>query len=373
MEKPEKLKLILLTSVLDKRGAERMILQLALGLDPERYDVKVVCLRSQTPFLDEFEARGVEVIVLGMKRYFELRPLVKLYRIFRDQRIDLVHTHLYRDAIYGRPIARLAGVRGVVSTLQNSYVWRSRAQLFLDRLTSAFADKVTVVSDAVKRFAIEREHIPVSKLVTIYNAIEPEKFIVSSGVREKVRRELGLAPDKIAVGSMGALTEQKGFGGLIEAIPTVLAVHPGVRFFIGGEGILKDDLLRQRDAAGLKEQVGFLGFRDDVAEVLSAFDIFVLPSLYEGLPLALVEAMAAGLPIVTTDVDGNCEAIGTGEAGIAVEPCDPPALARAILDLIADPQLRKKLGQRGRQRAAELFDVRVIVKRYEEIYRESLR
>lgn len=369
----KKLKLILLTSVLNRRGGERMILKLALGLDPLRYDVRVVCLRPQVPFLGEFEKAGVRVTVLGMERYFQLRPLIELYRIFRRERPDLVHTHLYRDAVYGRPLARLAGVRGVVSTLQNSYVWRSRAQLFLDRLTSSCADRVTAVSDAVKRFAVEREHIPASKLVTIYNAIDHERFRVPPEVRERVRGELGLAQDEIAVGSTGALTRQKGFNYLIEAAPLVLKSRPEARFFIGGEGESEAELVRQRDAAGLGGRITFLGFRDDVPALLAAFDIFVLPSIFEGLPVSLVEAMAAGLPIVTTDVDGNCEAIGDGEAGIAVEPADPAALAGALLKLIKDPELRRKMGDRGRERAREIFDVRVMVSKYEAVYREALQ
>ncbi len=368
-----KLKLIILTSVLDRRGGERMILKLALGLAPERYDVRVVCLRPQTPFLEEFEKRGVKVTVLGMKRYFQLRPLIELYRIFRRERPDLVHTHLYRDAIYGRVIARLAGVRGVISTLQNSYVWRSRPQLFLDGLTSIFADRITAVSDAVKKFAIEREHMSPAKLVTVYNAIDHERFRVSPEERERVRRELGIAQDRIAIGSTGALTHQKGFEYLLQAVPAVIRAHPDVRFLIAGEGDLADELLRQRDRLGLQDQVTFLGFRSDIPELLSAFDIFVLPSLYEGLPVSLVEAMAAGRPIVTTDVDGNCEAIGPGDAGIAVEPANPTALAGALLQLIENPQLRRRMGLQGQRRVEKLFDVRAMVSRYEEIYLDALK
>lgn len=373
MKKPGRIKLILLTSVLDRRGGERMILKLALGLDPAKYDVKVVCLRPQTPFLNEFESRGINVTVLGMKKYFEMRPLFKLYQILRRDKVDLVHTHFYRDAIYGRPIARLAGVRGVISTLQNSYVWRSRAQLFLDGLTSVFADRVTAVSEAVKKFAIEREHIPARKLVTIFNAIEVDKFSIQPGVRERVRKKLGLSPGEIAVGSLGALTPQKGYRYLLEAVPTVLRSHPSVRFFIGGEGYLKEDLLKLRDKSGLSERVEFLGFRKDVPELLSAFDIFILPSLFEGLPVSLVEAMAAGLPIVTTDVDGNCEAIGENEAGLAVESMDPPALARSLIKLIEDPDLRERMGQAGRKRARALFSVRSMVKQYEKLYSDCLK
>jgi len=367
-----KSKIILLTSVLDKRGAERMILKLALGLDPSRYDLKVVCLRGRTPFLNEFRDHGVEVIVLGMKKYFELRPLWALYSLFRRERVDLIHTHLYRDAVYGRVIARLAGVKGVISTLHNSYVWRSRSQLFLDRLTSVFADRITAVSDAVRKFAIEREHMPAGKMVTVYNGIDTDQFNISPEERETVRREIGLAPGDVAVGSMGELTRQKGYRYLLEAVPEILKANPAVKFLIAGEGEVKYSLLALRDKLGVKSQVSFLGFREDVPRLLAAFDLFVLPSLWEGLPVALIEAMAAAKPIVATDVDGNCEVIGRDEAGIAVEPRNPPALARALLELIGNPELRRRMGLKGRKRAEELFDVRIMIKNYEELYEDCL-
>ncbi len=349
-----------------------MILKLALGLDPDRYDVKVVCLRSRTPFLQEFREQGVEVIVLGMGRYFEIRPLWRLYSLFRKERVDLIHTHLYRDAVYGRVIARLAGVKGVISTLHNSYVWRARSQLLLDRLTSIFADRITAVSDAVRKFAIEREHMPARKLITVYNGIDTGQFKISSQETAAVRRELDLSPGQLAVGTMGELTKQKGYRYLLEAIPEILKSAPSVKFFIAGEGELKKSLLALRDKLGLQSSVSFLGFRDDVPRLLSAFDIFVLPSLWEGLPVALIEAMAAGKPIVATDVDGNCEVTGRDTAGIAVDPRDPPALSRALLELLGDPELRRRLGDAGMERAQKLFDVRIMIERYQDLYEACL-
>jgi L-malate glycosyltransferase len=369
----KKIKLLLLTSVLDKRGAEKIILKLALGLDPDRYLVKVVCLRSRTPFVDEFRARGVEVILLGMERYFQFRPLWRLYTLLRREKPDLVHTHLYRDAVYARPLARLAGVRGVVSTLHNSYVWRSRPQLILDRLTSIFADRIAAVSDAVKKFAIEHEHIPAGKLVTVHNGIETGLFQLPPEEREAARRELGLNPDELAVGTMGELAEQKNHRCLLDAVPAVLKRRPQTRFLIAGDGELKEKLLARRDELGLGDRVRFLGYREDVPRLLSAFDIFVLPSLWEGLPVALIEAMAAGVPIVATDVDGNIEVFGHGEAGLAVPPGDPERLAEGLLELAGDPDRRKRLGETGRRRARELFDVRVMIRRYGELYQSCLR
>lgn len=369
----KKIKLIILTSVLDKRGAERMIMKLALGVDQDRYDVKVVCLRPQVPFLEEFKKQGIEVQVLGMERFFEFRPLRQLYRIFREEKVDVIHTHLYRDAVYGRPLARLAGVKGVISTLHNSYVWRSRSQLFLDRVTSVFADRITAVSDAVKRFAVEKEHIRAEKIVTVYNGIETGQFKTASRFRDTVRKELGVSPGEVMVGSMGELTRQKGYRYLLEAIPEILKTGNPVKFFIAGEGELKEPLIKQRDEAGLEEVVTFLGFRSDVPRLLAAFDIFVLPSIFEGLPVALIEAMAAAKPIVATDVDGNCEVIGRNAAGIAVESRNPKALAAALIKLIKDPELRDRMGTEGRNRADKLFSLKTMIARYQELYEACVK
>ncbi len=345
-----------------------MILHLAEGIDPDKYRVKVLCLRKETPYLSEFIKRGVEISSLGMTRYFQFGPLREFYRYLRRQKIDLLHTHLYRDAVYGRFLGKLAGVKAVISTLHNSYVWRSRPQLFLDRLTSVWADKVVAVSDAVKRYAREKEHIPAGKLMTIYNGIETSRYRLPESARRDSRKEFRISEDELVVGSVGHLTRQKGYRYLLEAAPEIIRKYPRVRFLLAGEGELEDKLRDQCRQAGIEDRVTFIGYREDIPRVLSAFDIFVLPSLWEGLPVVLIEALAAGLPIVATDVDGNTEVTGREETGLTVSPRAPGSLSRAILSLLAQPELREQLGQAGRLRAEKLFDVKIMVQRYEQLY-----
>jgi glycosyltransferase involved in cell wall biosynthesis len=171
---------------------------------------------------------------------------------------------------------------------------------------------------------------------------------------------------------MGELTRQKGYRYLLDAVPDILKVGRPVKFFIAGEGELKGDLIKQRADSGLESQITFLGFRNDVPRLLSAFDIFVLPSIFEGLPVALIEAMAAGKPIVTTDVDGNCEVIGDNEAGIAVESRDPVGLSAALIRMIEDPELRERMGRTGEKRAEELFSLKAMIANYQELYENCL-
>ena len=360
--------ILLTSSLLNPRGAERMILQLAIRLDKGKYNVKVLCLRKETPFMDEFVEAGVDIRSLGMTRYFQLGPLAELYRFIRREKIDLVHTHLYRDAIYGRVLGKMAGTAAVVSTLHNSYVWRSKAQLLLDRITSHWADKIVAVSDAVRRYAIENEHIPPVKIMTIYNGIETLGFRIPPREVSELKRKLGFSPHELVIGSIGELTRQKGYRYLLESAPAILKEHPEVRFLIAGDGDLKTELKAQAERAGVSQKVSFLGYREDIPAVLNIFDIFVLPSLWEGLPVVLIEAMAAGKPIVASDVDGNVEVIGEKEAGIAVPPRNPGALSEAILALIRTPSRRERMGRKGRERAEKIFDVRIMVRKYEELY-----
>jgi len=360
-------KILLLSSVLNRRGAERMIFQLATGLDRDKYDAKVVCLRKETPFMGEFIRAGVDIRSLGMRRYFQPGPLLELYRFIKRENIDLIHTHLYRDAIYGRILGKLAGVP-VVSTLHNSYVWRSKAQLLLDGITALWADKIVAVSNAVRRYAIKNEHIAPARITTIYNGIETEKFRIPPGDVLKLKKELGLGHNELVIGSAGELTRQKGYRYLLPAASAILKEHPEVRFLIAGDGELKKELESRVKESGISRQVSFLGYRADIPCVLNLFDIFVLPSLWEGLPVVLIEAMAAGRPIVATDVDGNLEVIGEREAGLAVAPRDPQALRGALLQLIKNPARREEMGRKGRERAENIFDVRIMIRKYEELY-----
>ncbi len=364
-------KILITTSVLNRRGAERMILELAARLDRARFRPSVACLRAETPYLEEFRARGIEVRLFGMTGYFQLRPLREFYRFLRAERFDLVHTHLYRDAVYARPLGKLSGA-AVVSTLHNSYVWRSRAQLRLDSFTARWADRLTAVSAAVKKFAVEREGIPADKIRVLHNGIETSRYRVEPGTREKMRELFGIGPDGFLIGSLGHLGEQKGFRYLIEAAPEILRAFPSSRFLIFGEGELGDDLRRRASSALPAGKFLFPGFRDDIPELLSAFDLFVLPSLWEGLPVVLIEAMAAGVPVVASDVDGNLEVTGGGEAGLGVPPADPAALAAAVKTLLGDRARREKLARAGRERARERFDLEVMVRNYQDLYREVL-
>ncbi|HPJ72625.1 MAG TPA: glycosyltransferase, partial [bacterium] len=309
--------ILITTSVLDRRGAEKMILELASRLDRDRFQPLVLCLRPQTDMAEDFARAGVEVAVLGMRAYFEYRALRAFRRLIRDRRIDLVHTHLYRDAVYGRILGKRAGA-AVVSTLHNSYVWRPRSQLWLDRATARWADRITAVSEAVRRFAVEREGMPADKVTVLHNGIETSRYRVPPGTREEVRKRMGVGPDELLVGSLGHLTRQKGFRYLVDAAPDVVREVPEARFLVFGEGELGGELEARVRDRGLGDRFRFPGFREDIPEVLSAFDLFVLPSLWEGLPVVLIEAMAAGLPIVATDVDGNLEVTGGRERGEGV-------------------------------------------------------
>jgi len=346
-----------------------MILELAARLDRERFQVTVACLRNRLDMLRACRDRGLDVRVLGMSRIWQPGPVVALARLIRRERIELVHTNLYRDALFGRVLGRLAGAR-VVSTLHSRYFDRPGWELALDRVTARLADRVIAVSGAVRDFAVEREKISAAKITVLHNGVETALYRRDDSVRKAFRRRLGLAPDELAIGTLGSLSPEKGQRFLLAAAPEVLGECHRARFIFSGEGPERARLLAQAGQAGLGDRALFPGFEEDVAGILSALDVFVLPSLQEGGPVALMEAMAAGLPSVVSAIPGCLEIAGKEDTALAFAPGDPVDLADKLKSLLADPGLRQRLGESAARRARENFELDDMVRKYEKIYDE---
>jgi len=273
-----------------------------------------------------------------------------LFALLRQHRFDILHTHLCHANVLGRVVGRLAGVPVVVST---THVAEPRRwHLLLERWTVSLVDRVVAVSEAVRRYMVEQARIPAEKILVIRNGVDPSRFRVRRG---EFRQREGIPADRLLVTTVGRLHEQKGLGGLLEAARLVVSERPEVRFLVVGEGPQRRELLRLRDRFGLEEHVRFLGFRPDVPQILADSDVFVLPSLWEGLAIALLEAMAAGLPVVVTDVEGVREVVTDGETGLVVPPADDGALVAALGRLLSDPGLRKRLALAGHEQVARHF------------------
>ncbi len=365
-------------------GLEQVVLHLARGLDRGRFKPSVCSLLPpEPPLLDELLSTGVPCHVLDKGDGVNPALPIRLARLMRREGVRLVNAHDVGATLYAAPAARLAGVRCVVHT-DHSQILSLKKRLWIFRaILRGWTSCSIAVSHELERHLVLRLGLPPDAVAVVPNAVDTERF-AAGGDAAGLRRELGLRPDDVVIGSIGRLTEQKGYTHLLCAFASLAASRPRLRLVITGTGELRGDLEREALAAGIADRVMFTGVRRDVPALLALFDVFVLPSLWEGQPITLMEAMAAGRPVVATDVGDNARILGAagpagsaagppegfaaGERGVVVLPADPAALAAAVGRLADDRGLASSLGARAAAHARGEFDVAAMVRRYEAVY-----
>ncbi len=357
---------------LEVGGAERIVLSLAKGLDRSRYRPMVVCIHRRGRLADELEAAGVPVVSLDKRSGLDLSVVPKLVRLMRRERVAVVHTHLWTANLWGRLAAWLAGVPVIIATEHNVDVWKRRVHVWCDRLLCRRSHSVVCVSERVRLFYQQRLPGVDGKLVKIYNGIDAARYRNGTrSLRPPADGEwAGRFPVIVAI---GRLVPAKGYAYLIEAAAQLRARYPSLQVLVIGEGPLALQLARQIQAAGLGDTVHLTGLRQDIPFILHQAHLLVLPSLREGLPMVALEAMAAGLPVVATDVGGNREAIADGQTGLLVPPEDPEALAEAIQALLDDHAFYARASAQGQQRVLQRFSVERMVAENDALYQRALR
>ncbi|MGC9399873.1 MAG: glycosyltransferase [Anaerolineae bacterium] len=365
-----KLNVLLLNTQMEAAGAQKAMLELARGLKQRGHEVTVVTMYDKDAYVPLFEERyGLEIVDLEMKQPGAKNPLIRawrfarglirLYRLMRAKRPQVVQTFSHYSNILGPFIAWLARAPMRVSSQRMSLKDYPDWLLHSDRIVanSFLTHKMVAVSEGTRHFSIEEEGIRPDKLVTIHNGIDVERFSIdlSSKAEQALRHELRLEPDSLIILTVARLHPQKGHKYLIEAIPHILRDFPQARFLFVGEGELAEELKAQVRGADLEKYVRFLGVRQDVPQLLAISDLFVLPSLWEGLPNSVLEAMAAGVPVVATHVDGTPEIIGDGDTGILIPPADPAALEQAIRRLLKDESLQASIAKAAKKHVERKF------------------
>ncbi|UCH33715.1 MAG: glycosyltransferase [Armatimonadota bacterium] len=350
-------------------GAEMVLLQLATHLSRGRYAV-IAGVGRDDWLAQNLRAAGVRVFILGRARGLDVRLVANLVRVIRRERVSLVHSHMFRIGLNSCLAARVAGIPAIVTVHGLSDFETGRRRLAIWFL-SQLASRIVTVSRYLRRQLMGSCRVRASRIATIHNGVPLGHFPADHHEsRRQVRAELDLE-GAFAVGTVGRLSPVKGHQHLIDAIAGLADETPVVRLLIVGPGPLRSALAARSEALGLADRVRFLGFRDDIPRLLSALDCFVLPSLSEGLSIATMEAMAAGLPVVVTDSGGPSDLVEHGETGLVVPPGDASALSAAIATVLREPELARRLGAAARRRA-QAFDMRDMVDRYEMLYREVL-
>jgi len=355
-------------------GAETVLANLVTGLGSDRWEHHVT-----VPLRDWLHAalaeRGVPVTILPSEGAFDVRYLAGIVRLIRDLRIRIVQTHLFTTAVYGAVAGAITGVpvvstiHGIVDTGEDNLKRRMKF-----RIINRGRNRIVLVShllkDAIAGQARLREEIQ----RVVHNGVDLD--IYHPAPDKAFRAELGIPDDGILVGALGNVRVPKDYGNLLDAAAILKARSPRYHFVIVGDTLweprLYEDLLAKREALGLDETVTFAGFRPDAPRLLNNFDLYVMSSEREGLPLALLQAMATGLPVVSTRAGGAVELVTPGLNGMLVPVRDPEALAEAIDSVARDPARAAGMGAAGRRTVEENFSIRHMVEQYEAIYHELL-
>ena len=353
---------LMLTKGLGRGGTERLLADTVRHVDRSRFRVEVAYLLPWKDALcDEIRAADVPVHCLDAPRPTSVAWLPRLRRIVRDHGIDVVHTHMPLPAAAAR--VALPGRRPVfVHTEHNMWDRYRRPTRWINRVTYRRNAAVIAVSDRVAGSI--RSRVPVEVVV---HGIDADRARHGSVARESARRALGLDAHQPVVGTVGNFTAKKDQVTLLRAAARLRQEVPDLRLVLIGSGPLEGELRSLADALGIAASTFFAGSRPDVGALLPAFDVFALSSRFEGLPIALLEAMASRLPCVATSVGGIPEVVTDGDDGMLVQPGDPDALATAIGKLLADDVLRSTVGDRALVRARD-FRVDRAVRRIEAVY-----
>lgn len=364
------LKVLQVIPTLDRSGAEKQMVLLARGLPRDRFHVEVAALTRLGPLEAELRTAGVPITSISKRHKFDPLALGRLRKFIKAHRFDVVQTWLFAGNTYGRIAALRAHVPVVIATEMAVDLWKGQGQLAIDRWLSRWTDRVVGNSQAVVDF-YRRAGVPAERLVLIYSGIEEAEPPTVNPA--EVRASLGFPIECPLVLFAGRLAAQKGVVDLIDALDLLQHVRPDVRGLIVGEGPLRTRLEERAHAYRMDEKVRFLGHRDDVPRLLAAADLLVLPSLYEGLPNVVLEAMQARKPVVATAAPGTTEAVVDRETGLLVPLHSPPALAEAIRTVIQDPDLAHRLGEAGRARVENAFRVENMVAQFAALYESLVR
>lgn len=348
-------------------GVKRLFAWMIPRFDRDRYNVSLVSLRKKDLSEETLESMGIDITYLARSK-FDPMTLPALLRIIREKRIDILHMHGYGATTFGRIAAGMRGIPTILhehANLTDTPWFQKIADAVLERET----DIALAVSESTAEFVIKARQLPPDKVKVVYLGVPMEEFNRRRSAEEvaSARAELGVGPGELLIGSVTRLHDSKGNDYLVEAARLVLDRRPQARFLVFGEGPLRDELEARARRLDLGDRFQFAGFARDVARVVSAFDISVFPSLWEGTPLTVFEALAMGRAIVATDADGLVDVLTHERDAVVVPKRDAAALAAAMVRLIDEPETRVRLGEAARMSARQ-YDIAAFVAKMQQLY-----
>jgi len=374
-------KVVHLITRLELGGAQQNTLYCAEHHDRSRFEVGLWAgeggrLDAQARRLDDTDVRILPWLVHPIAPLRDVAAVMRLAKLFKD--VELLHTHSSKAGILGRAAARLAGVPAVVHTVHG---WSfndvqpavtRRFYVESERAAARVTDRIVCVARSDQTRGLAAGIGDPSQYRILRSGIDPSSYRPPPGARDRLRAAIGAAPNEVVVGSIANFKPQKAPLDLVEAARLARLREPRLRFFVAGDGEQRPEVERAIADAGLGSHFHLLGWRDDVPELLAAMDIFLLTSLFEGLPRVVLQAMAAGVPVVATDTGGVAEVVVPGVSGVLVARARPDAAAEAVLALAGDAVLRRALADAAGARLGAEFDIRRMLTDLEALYDDVL-
>jgi glycosyltransferase involved in cell wall biosynthesis len=391
----KRIKLLKVVTAFYGGGTEGQVLKLAGSLDRSRFDLQFAGLRKSGDLLKDYEALNVPITEFQIKKLYDPRTFIQIFRFakfMRNQRMEIVHSYNFYSNVFAIPAARLAHVPLILASIRDQGVYLTPAQKLLQKWVCSLADKILVNAESIQDWLLEQGY-QAHKIVLIrngldlalYNGKDARNTNEMTRDQKKLRTELKIPESVPLVLMMSRLNPQKGVDDFIKAAAQVKRVHPDAWFLVAGgklefpDGIVSEEKQYLQGLRQLAQQLGvgdrlvFAGHRTDTPDVLANATVSVLPSYSEGLSNSLIESMAAGVPVVATNVGGNPELIKEGVNGMLVPPRAPEQLAQAIVQLLDNPDLAREYGRQGKRIACEHYSLETMTTNTQDFYDSELR
>ncbi|MFN8530829.1 MAG: glycosyltransferase family 4 protein [Anaerolineae bacterium] len=357
-------------------GAEQHLLTLLPGLRQRGVDARLLALVEPGHPVDELAAVAAEVDLpfarMVIHSNADIGLTSRLRQYIRAEQPEMVHTHLLHADLYGIPAARLAGVRCVLSSRHNDDAFRRKTHWrAIHRVQWRMIDAGIAISDAIRQFCVDVEGASPKQIQTIHYGLTPSAMD-DPVPRPSLRESLKLPADALLIGMVGRLIEQKGMRYGLEAFARVCGAFPSAHLVIAGDGVLRAELEGVAAALGIAERTHFLGWRTDVNQLMGAFDVFLMPSLWEGFGLVLLEAMARSLPVLASRVSAIPEIVVDGETGLLAPPRDVGALETGLRSLLSNAGMRQRMGSAGAERLHSAFGADKMIDATLRLYEQTL-
>lgn len=359
---------------IEMRGAEVFVLTLVENLNISRFNVIAVFLKDKIAdefaFLDQLKQKGITTEVINLRGRYDVTSIFRLRKLIRKHNVNMLHCHGYKGNVIGF-FATLFTKTKRITTVHGWTQVDFKVMMYelIDKIVIRYYDKLIAVSEDIKKQLLSYA-VPRNKIFVVHNGIDVARF--SPRKKGKLKREFKISARYKIIGTIGKLSKEKGHKYFLKAATEIKKKYSNVKFVIVGEGALKRKLKTLAKKVKIENSVIFVGFREDIPEILDDFDIFVLSSVREGIPLVLLEALAKAKPVVSFEVGGIPEVITNGETGILVQARNYKSLAENVVSLLNKPQLAKKIAKKGQERVKKDFNLEAMTDKYQEIYQQII-